>query len=80
MGAEKTQARDRAEAIVDMSGGFCSSLPPTFPKLNTVQEPQQTLLPRMDAYYVITQEVGRGEGLKGLWKVYLFWRTNNLEC
>ncbi len=41
MGAEKTQARDRAEAIVDRLGGFVH-FPPTFPKLNTVQEPQQT--------------------------------------
>jgi hypothetical protein len=44
MGAEKTQARNRAEVIVDRLGGFCSFFPPTFPKLNTVQEPQQTLL------------------------------------
>jgi hypothetical protein len=41
IGAEKTQARNRVKAMADKLGGFVH-FPPKFPKLNTVQEPQQT--------------------------------------
>jgi hypothetical protein len=69
MGAEKTQARDRAEAIVDRLGGFCSFFPPKFPNSTSVQEPQQTHLPTIDGYFDHNKEVGISEGLRGLLKV-----------
>jgi hypothetical protein len=44
MGAEKTQARNRAEAMVDRLGGFVHFFLPHSPNITSVQEPQQTLL------------------------------------
>ena len=60
MGAEKTQARDRVESIVDRLGGFCSCFPPTFPKLKTVQEPQQTLF-----FWTVKQTKNKEVRVKG---------------